>query len=72
MQKLLLTVLPAVWIVAIAILSVQNATPITVNFLAFRSVQLPFGVVLSFCVASGMIMTALAIAWLGPPRTTTR
>ncbi|MEO1294244.1 MAG: hypothetical protein AAFW75_00280 [Cyanobacteria bacterium J06636_16] len=65
MQKLLLAPLTAIWIVAIAILSVQNATPISVQFLAFRSVQLPFGVVLSFCVAGGMLITALLLALFG-------
>ncbi|MGF1522399.1 MAG: lipopolysaccharide assembly protein LapA domain-containing protein [Leptolyngbyaceae cyanobacterium] len=68
MQKLLLVPLSALWIVAIAILSVQNATPISVRFLMFRSVQLPFGVVLSFCVAGGMLITALLLGLLGRRR----
>ena len=59
MQKLFLVIIPALWVIVIAIVSVQNATPISVQFLAFRSVELPFGVVLSFCVAGGMIATAI-------------
>jgi hypothetical protein len=44
----LLVCLPALWIAAIAILSVQNATPVALQFLWFESVELPVGVVLSF------------------------
>ena len=58
MQKFLLVVIPAVWIVAIAILSVQNATPVAVQFLGLKSVELPLGVVLSFCAAGGMLIAA--------------
>ncbi|MEM8603844.1 MAG: hypothetical protein AAGE59_08370 [Cyanobacteria bacterium P01_F01_bin.86] len=65
MQKLLLVPISAIWIVAIAILAVQNATPISVQFLMFRSVELPIGVLLSFCVAGGMLVTALILALLG-------
>jgi uncharacterized integral membrane protein len=61
MNKVLLTVIPAVWVVAMAIASVQNATPIRLKFFAFESVELPFGVVLSFCVAVGMVIGAVAI-----------
>ncbi|MEM1311541.1 MAG: DUF1049 domain-containing protein [Cyanobacteria bacterium P01_H01_bin.153] len=58
MQKLFLVIIPAGWIVAISILSVQNATPVTVQFLGLQSVALPFGVVLSFGVAGGLVATA--------------
>jgi uncharacterized integral membrane protein len=61
MNKLLTVVIPAVLVIAIAILSVQNATPIQLSFLAFRSVALPFGVWLGFCLALGMVGTAV---WL--------
>jgi uncharacterized integral membrane protein len=62
MQRSLLILIPAVWVVAIAFISVQNATPVSVVFLAARSVALPFGVILGFCVAGGMIVTALLLA----------
>ena len=63
MQKPLLVLIPAIWIVAIAILSVQNATPVTINFLGLQSVELPFGVVLSFFAAGSMVITA-GLWWL--------
>jgi len=57
----------AFWISAIAILAVQNATPISLRFLFFESVQLPVGVILAFSVALGLLGAALfkPIAQLG-------
>lgn len=63
MQKLLLVVIPAIWVMAIAMISVQNATPVTIQFFGLKSVELPFGVVLSFCTAGGMVVTA-GLVWL--------
>lgn len=57
-SRLLVVMLPAVWISAIAILSVQNATPVSLKFLVFRSVEIPIGVALGFCATGGMIGTA--------------
>lgn len=68
MQKLLLVILPAGWIVAIAILSVQNATPVAVQFLGLQSVELPFGVMLSLGVAGGMLVTTLLLVLWGGQR----
>jgi len=53
------------WVVAIAILSVQNATPVSLKFLAFQSVQIPVGLVLAFSVGLGIIATALLQPLLG-------
>jgi len=63
MPKLLLVLVPAIWIVAIAILSVQNATPVAIKFLGLQSVELPVGVVLSFLAAGSMVITA-GLWWL--------
>lgn len=62
----------AIWIVAIAILSVQNATPVSVRFLVFRSVELPVGIVLSFGVAGGILATTAVLAFLQYQRATRR
>ncbi|WP_008309107.1 hypothetical protein [Leptolyngbya sp. PCC 6406] len=67
MTKVVLALIPAVWVVAIAILSVQNATPVSLRFLVFRSVELPVGVVLSACAGGAMITTAGLVTWLTPP-----
>jgi uncharacterized integral membrane protein len=52
--------LAALWIAAIAILSVQNATAVSLQFLAFRSVPMPIGVVLAFSAALGMVGGAVS------------
>ena len=61
MQQLLLALILALWVIVIAIVSVQNATPVAIEFLGLRSVELPVGVVLSFGVAGGLVVTALLI-----------
>ncbi|MEM1290393.1 MAG: hypothetical protein AAGH67_02790 [Cyanobacteria bacterium P01_H01_bin.162] len=59
MQQLFLALILALWVMVIAIVSVQNATPVAIEFLGLRSVELPVGVVLSFGVAGGLVVTAL-------------
>lgn len=61
MVNLLTSLILAAWVVAIAILSVQNATSITIQFLFFRSIEIPFGIVLASCVAIGMLGMALLL-----------
>ncbi|MBF2008995.1 LapA family protein [Chlorogloeopsis fritschii PCC 9212] len=56
---LVTTIVIAVWVVAIAILSVQNATPVSLRFITFQSIQLPVGLLLAFCAGVGMIGMAL-------------
>ncbi|MCG5058651.1 MAG: LapA family protein [Limnoraphis sp. WC205] len=51
----------AVGMSAIAIVSVQNATPVSIKFLTFESIQFPVGVILAFSVAVGLIFTAILI-----------
>lgn len=68
MSKFLVVLLPAVWVVAIAIIAVQNATPVSLQFLNFRSIEMPFGVVLAFCAAGGMGVAAGGVALLSSSR----
>jgi uncharacterized integral membrane protein len=49
----------AIWVVAIALISVQNATPVSLRFLGFQSIQIPFGLMLAFSVAVGLLGTAV-------------
>jgi uncharacterized integral membrane protein len=53
----------AAWIGAIAILSVQNATLVSLRFLGWQSINLPFGVVLAFSAGAGAIGGAFALAF---------
>lgn len=59
-SALLICVILAAWVGAIAILSVQNATPVQLYFLGLQSIQMPVGVVLAFSVAIGTIAGAIA------------
>ncbi|MEO1070568.1 MAG: lipopolysaccharide assembly protein LapA domain-containing protein [Cyanobacteria bacterium J06638_6] len=65
MIRLVLALVPAVWVVAIAIIAVQNATPVSIRLITLQSIELPFGVLLAFCVAAGMIAAALVLLVLG-------
>ncbi|EKD10680.1 LapA family protein [Limnospira fusiformis KN01] len=51
----------AVAIAAVAILSVQNATPVSLQFMIFESINIPVGVVLAFSLAIGLIAGAIGI-----------
>jgi uncharacterized integral membrane protein len=57
--NLLLSLILAAWIGAIAILSVQNFTPVSLKFLAFQSFEIPVGLVLAFSVGLGLMGTAI-------------
>ncbi|MFB2879884.1 lipopolysaccharide assembly protein LapA domain-containing protein [Floridanema aerugineum] len=59
LATLIISVILAVWMMAIAILSVQNATPVTLKFLAYESIRLPVGLVLAFSAAAGAIVGAI-------------
>jgi len=59
MNRLIAALMLAGWVGAIAILSVQNATLVSLRFLGLQSVQIPIGVVLAFSVALGMVGAAL-------------
>lgn len=49
----------ASWIGAIAILSVQNFSSVTLKFLQFELFPIPVGVLLSFSVGLGIVGAAL-------------
>ena len=68
MTKLVLVAIPALLVVAIAILSVQNATPVALQFLAFRSVALPFGLWLGVGLAAGMLGSAVVLTMVASQR----
>jgi uncharacterized integral membrane protein len=57
---LLISIIVAMWVGAIAILSVQNFTPVALNLLTFQSVEIPLGLVVAFSVGIGMVGMAIA------------
>lgn len=62
MSKFLIIFLLSVWIVIIAIVAAQNGTPVSLQFLTFQIVPLPFGIMLAFCAVIGMLGTAIALS----------
>lgn len=65
MIRLVLALVPAVWVIAIAVIAVQNATPVSFRLLNLQSIDIPFGVLLAFCAAAGMVAMALLLLVLG-------
>ena len=65
MVKLLVALIPALLIVVVAVISIQNATPVAINFLSGRSVALPVGIWVSFAIASGMALSAILMTFFG-------
>lgn len=59
LANFLILLIIAVWVVAIALISVQNATPVSLKFLVFQSIQIPFGLMLAFAVAVGLLSVAV-------------
>jgi uncharacterized integral membrane protein len=62
--NLLTSLILAGWIGAIAILSIQNITPVSLKFLVFQTIQIPVGIVLAFSVGIGAIAGAIVpLVW---------
>jgi len=59
MITLLICLILASWTAAIAIFSVQNATAVSIQFLFFRSIELPLGIVLAFGMGIGLFSVAI-------------
>ncbi|ADI63892.1 lipopolysaccharide assembly protein LapA domain-containing protein [Trichormus azollae] len=57
--NLVIAVIIAVWVMTIALISVQNATPVSLRFLGLQSIHMPFGLVLAFVVAGGLLTMAI-------------
>jgi putative membrane protein len=57
--NLISAVIVAIWIGAIALIAIQNIAPISLQFLTFSSIPLPFGILLAFCVGIGILLGAI-------------
>lgn len=56
---LLISLIMAAWIGAIAIFSIQNIQPTSLEFLMFRTIELPLGVLLALSVGVGLVVGAI-------------
>jgi uncharacterized integral membrane protein len=68
MANFLTSLIVAFWISAIALISVQNATPVTLRFLTMQSIQMPLGIVIALGAATGTVGTALVLPFFGRGR----
>jgi uncharacterized integral membrane protein len=53
----------AIWIVAIALLSVQNATLVSLKFLLWQTVPLPAGLLLAIALSGGILLGGSIPGW---------
>jgi uncharacterized integral membrane protein len=58
MINLVVSAIAAIWIVLIALVSVQNASLVSINFAIWKSIDLPWGLVLAGAVALGFLLGA--------------
>jgi uncharacterized integral membrane protein len=58
MTNLVISTIAAIWIALIALISVQNASLVSINFAIWKSIDLPWGLVLAGAVALGFILGA--------------
>jgi uncharacterized integral membrane protein len=61
MTQFLISLILAIWVSAIAVIAIQNAVPVSLQFLGAHSVEIPVGLVIAFSAALGMVGTALAL-----------
>ena len=59
MTNLIISTIAAIWIALIALISVQNASLVSINFAIWKSIDLPWGLVLAGAVALGFILGGL-------------
>jgi lipopolysaccharide assembly protein A len=58
MTNLVVSAITAFWIALIALVSVQNASLVSLKFVLWKSIELPWGIVLAGAVAIGLMIGA--------------
>ncbi|MCY7367546.1 MAG: LapA family protein [Chamaesiphon sp.] len=56
MTNLVISTITAIWIILIALISVQNASLVSINFVVWKLIDLPWGLVLAGAVAIGFLI----------------
>ena len=56
MVNVIVSTITATWIILIALISVQNANLVSINFAVWKSIDLPWGLVLAGGVALGFLL----------------
>jgi uncharacterized integral membrane protein len=61
MTRFLTSLILALWVSAIALIAIQNATPVSLQFLNVQTIEIPLGLVLAFSASIGMVATAAVL-----------
>ena len=61
LTHLIISSIVAGWLIVIALVSVQNASLVSVKFLYWNAIDLPWGFILGGMVAIGFVIGGLAI-----------
>jgi uncharacterized integral membrane protein len=56
MNNSIISAISAAWILLIALISVQNATVVSIKFLFWQSIELPWGLILASAVSIGFLL----------------
>jgi lipopolysaccharide assembly protein A len=72
MTNLIISTLAAAGVVAMALISVQNASLVSLQFVFWKSIDLPWGLVLAGAVALGFIIGGCLPLLSGNPTTVKR
>ena len=59
LTNLLISLIIAAWVGAIAVFSIQNIQPLSLQFLMFNTIELPLGVLLALSVGVGLVVGAI-------------
>lgn len=68
MTRFFTSLIVAVWVSAIALIAIQNATPVSLQVLGLRSVEIPIGLVLAFSASLGMVGMTVVLGILQSAR----
>lgn len=69
MVRLLTALVLAFWVCAIALIAAQNGTRVSLQFFGMQTIAIPFGIMLAFSVAIGMVGAAVVLPLLRSGRT---
>lgn len=61
MTRFLTSLILALWVSAIALIAIQNAAPVSLQFLNVQTIEIPLGLVLAFSASIGMVATAAVL-----------
>jgi uncharacterized integral membrane protein len=61
MTRFLTSLIVAIWVSAIAVVAIQNATPVSLRILNVQSVEIPIGLVLAFSASLGIVGASLGL-----------